>query len=94
MHDILVAALKRAGHTAAQVFVATIGPAVALEDVAWWFVISSTLLAALISFVKSLAVGMPEVELETANQHLKDALVQQYSDLTVAPLSGDEDVLG
>lgn len=57
----ILAALTRAGHTAAQTALSTIGTtAVVFADVPWGVVISSALLAALISLLKSCAFGVPE----------------------------------
>ena len=59
----------RALYTLGETTIATI-PATAkiLEDVDWWIVISSSLLASLISFIKSMLVGMPELELQKNNK--------------------------
>ena len=60
---VLCAAGIRALHTMAQTALSTIGvTSVMLSDVNWRMVISSALLAGLISMLKSVAVGMPEVE--------------------------------
>ena len=56
------AALIRAGHTFLQAVIATAGVGGALGDVDWRKVISTALLAALISLCKSAAVGLPEVK--------------------------------
>ena len=59
---LLKPALIRAAWTAGQAFLAAIGTnAVVLSDVNWQVVLSTTALAALISFVKSLLIGVPEV---------------------------------
>ena len=61
--EILEAAGIRAAHTMGQVLLTTVGTtATILSDVNWKVVLSSTLLAGLISFTKSLVVGMPEVD--------------------------------
>lgn len=51
----------RALYTIGETAIATI-PTTAriLEDVDWWIVLSSSLLAGLISFTKSMLIGMPE----------------------------------
>lgn len=54
-------ALIRAIKTVAQTMVATIGTSMAMEDVNWLLVISSSLLAGILSILTSLA-GLPEVE--------------------------------
>ncbi len=56
------AALIRAAHTAGQTLVGTIGAATLLSDVNWGVVASATALAAIVSFVKSLVAGLPEVD--------------------------------
>lgn len=55
------ASLIRAIRTFAQTFVASIGTAVVLSSVDWKMVISASVLAAILSFMTSLA-GLPEVE--------------------------------
>ena len=58
---LLKPALIRAAWTAGQTFVATIGTnAVVLSDVNWPVVFSASILAGIISFVKSLLIGVPE----------------------------------
>lgn len=53
-------AIKRAGHTAAQTAIGGIGTAVLVEEVPWLAVGSMTVLATLLSLLKSVAVGTPE----------------------------------
>jgi len=63
-------ALVRAIKTVAQTMVATIGTSMAMEDVNWILVFSSSLLAGILSILTSLA-GLPEVdakELEEARR--------------------------
>lgn len=63
-------ALIRAIKTVAQTMVATIGTSMAMEDVNWILVFSSSLLAGILSILTSLA-GLPEVdakELEEARR--------------------------
>lgn len=60
--DLLKPALIRAAWTAGQTFVSTIGTtAVLLSDVNWAVVFSASALAAIVSFVKSILIGVPEV---------------------------------
>ena len=51
----------RAIKTVAQTMVATIGTSVAFDEVNWWLVVSSSLLAGFLSILTSIA-GLPEVE--------------------------------
>ncbi len=62
MKKFLRAALIRACHTMAQYALALIGTAVLLSEVNWMMVLSGTLMAGIISFLKSCVIGMPEVE--------------------------------
>ena len=62
LKNLLKPALIRAAWTAGQAFIAAVGTnAVVLSDVNWGVVLSTTALAALLSFVKSLLIGVPEV---------------------------------
>lgn len=60
--EFWIAAGKRAGHTAAQTALATIGTAALMESVNWRAVASASVLAAVVSLLKSIVVGVPEVE--------------------------------
>jgi hypothetical protein len=60
--EFLIKAGTRAAHTAAQVFIATIGTATMIGQVDWKAVGSTVLLAVLISLAKSVIVGLPEME--------------------------------
>ena len=62
MKDKLIAALKRAGWTAAETALAMIPVGVGVEDVEWVHVLSVVAVAAILSFLKSIVAGMPEVE--------------------------------
>lgn len=54
----------RAIHTMAQTAIATIGTSAKfLNDVNWMMVLSSSLLAGVLSILKSMAMGVPEAEL-------------------------------
>lgn len=55
----------RAARTLAQTAIATIGTSVMLSDVNWWGVISASALAAILSFLTSIATGLPEVDDDT-----------------------------
>lgn len=56
------AAGSRAIRTVAQTAVALIPAAATLSDVDWWIVVSTALLAGLVSILTSVAKGMPEVK--------------------------------
>lgn len=56
------AALIRALHTFAQTAIAAIGTAYVLSEVNWLAVLSASALAAVLSLLKSLVVGLPECE--------------------------------
>ena len=55
------AALKRALHTIAQTAVGMIGATLMIEQVNWLSVISASALAGVVSLLKSIAFGLPEV---------------------------------
>lgn len=55
------AALIRAVRTVAQTAVASIGTAVALEEVNFKYVISASVLAGILSILTSISTGLPEV---------------------------------
>ena len=56
------AALIRALRTFCQTAVATIGTTAVLEEVNWIMVGSSSVLAAILSILNSIATGLPEVD--------------------------------
>lgn len=56
-------AMIRAIRTICQTAVATIGTAAVLADVNWYYVLSASLLAGLLSLLTSIATGLPEVDL-------------------------------
>lgn len=62
MKKFWLAALKRAGWTAAETAIALIPVGVGVEQVRWLHVISVVAVAAILSFLKSIVAGMPEVE--------------------------------
>lgn len=71
MKEILKRAAIRALYTIGEVIIATIPTtAKTLGDVDWLLVISSSLLAGLLSFIKSMIVGMPEVEEVEENEEI------------------------
>ena len=62
MKKFLKAALIRMGHTMAQTALSIIGTSALISEVNWTVVLSGTLMAGIISFLKSCVIGMPEVE--------------------------------
>lgn len=61
MKDKLIAALKRAGWTAAETALAMLPVGVGIEEVQWLHVLSVVALAAVLSLLKSVVAGMPEI---------------------------------
>lgn len=55
------AALIRMAHTVAQTAIATIGTTGLIEEVNWLTVLSASALAGVLSLLKSIVVGLPEV---------------------------------
>jgi len=62
MNKFWKAALIRALRTFCQTAIATIGTTAVLEEVNWLMVGSSSLLAALLSILNSIATGLPEAQ--------------------------------
>lgn len=56
------AALIRSIRTICQTAVASIGTAIALNEVDWIYVISASALAGILSILNSIATGLPEVD--------------------------------
>lgn len=68
MKEKIVKALIRALYTIGEVILATIPTtATTLGDVDWLMVVSTSLLAGLISFIKSMLIGMPEAQIIEEN---------------------------
>lgn len=63
MNNFIKAALIRAIRTMCQTAVAVIGTAFVISDVNWWIVLSSSVLAGILSILNSIATGLPEVDL-------------------------------
>lgn len=55
-------AFIRAIRTMAQTAVATIGTTAVLTDIDWKFILSSSLVAGILSILTSIATGLPEVD--------------------------------
>ena len=53
----------RALHTIAQSAIATIGTTALIQDVNWLVVLSTAALAGLLSILKSIVIGLPEVDM-------------------------------
>ena len=62
MNKFWKAALIRALRTFCQCAIASIGTSAVLEEVNWIMVGSSSVLAALLSILNSIATGLPEVD--------------------------------
>lgn len=62
MKEKFIAALKRAAWTAAETALAMIPVGVGIEEVEWIHVLSVVALAAVLSLLKSVIAGMPEVQ--------------------------------
>ncbi|MCC8128294.1 MAG: holin [Clostridiales bacterium] len=58
----LKAAGKRAAWTVAQAAIAAIGTATVMSEVDWKMVVSASALAGILSLLKSVTIGMPEVD--------------------------------
>lgn len=64
MKDFWKKAAIRAAHTLAQTAIATIGTTKLIQEVDWGLVASTAALAALLSLLKSIVVGLPEVDMD------------------------------
>ena len=62
MKSFWQAALIRALRTLCQTAIATIGTTAVLEEVNWLLVLSSSVLAGLLSILNSIATGLPEAD--------------------------------
>lgn len=60
--EFFKAMIIRAIHTFAETVIATIGATAAASQVDWFMVMDVAVLAALLSVLKSIVVGMPEVD--------------------------------
>ena len=59
--EFWMAVAKRALHTCAQTALAIIGTSTIMSNVDWNFLLSATALAGIVSVLKSIAIGVPEV---------------------------------
>ncbi len=60
--DFWEAAAHRAIRTFAQTMVSAIPAAAVISDINWPYILSASILAALVSVLMSIATGLPEVE--------------------------------
>lgn len=60
--EFIRAALLRALRTVCQSAIATIGTTAVLEEVNWLLVLSTSVLAGILSILNSFATGLPEVD--------------------------------
>ena len=79
MSDTLKKWLKCAGiralHTIGQTAIATIGTtAKYMNEVDWKMVLSASLLAGIISILKSMAMGIPEADMEVQDDETDDII--------------------
>ena len=70
--DFWKAALARALHTMAQTALGVIGATVFIENVNWVAVASAAALAAVVSVIKSVAIGVPETETKIEYRYLDE----------------------
>jgi len=91
----IIAALKRAAWTAAEVAIPMIPVGASVEEINWIHVISVVAVAALISLLKSVLLSMPEVELEeqVKAQAAVIATQQIETDITESSLETSEEDL-
>lgn len=69
----LKCAIIRSVRTIAQTMVATIGTAVALSDVDWGLIISTSILAGILSLLTSIATGLPEADAKEEARKIQEA---------------------
>ena len=77
MKDIIIAALKRAGWTAAETALAMIPVGASIEEVNWIHVFSVVAVATFISLLKSILLTMPEVSLQEEIQNMKNVAIEE-----------------
>lgn len=62
MKEFIRAALIRAAYTVAETAIGVIGTSAVLSEVNWKMVLSASALSGIVSILKSIAIGLPEVE--------------------------------
>lgn len=67
LKELIKASLIRTAWTACEIIVAMLGTHTFITEVNWSAVLSATLLACIVTFLKCIATGLPEVKYE---QHL------------------------
>ena len=77
MKQKLMLALKRAAWTAAETALGMIPVGVGIEAVNWKHVLSVVALTAILSLLKSVVVGMPEMQLEADTQDSAGTLTSE-----------------
>lgn len=73
MKEKCIYALKRAGWTAAETALAMIPVGAAIYEINWVQILAVVATAALISFLKSIVVNMPEVTMSNELQNLQSS---------------------
>ena len=79
MKEIIIAALKRAGWTAAETALAMIPVGASIEEVNWIHVFSVVAVATFISLLKSILLTMPEVSLQEEIQNMKNGATEEVN---------------
>ena len=72
------AAAIRAIKTVCQTAIATIGSAMVITDVNWFYVLSASALAGILSILTSLSIGLPEVQLADTLYSLDNVGDEEY----------------
>ena len=62
LKKLIKCSVIRASYTIAETALGIIGSATLINDVDWKFVLSASLLSGIVSLLKSIIVGLPEVE--------------------------------
>lgn len=83
MKELIKASLIRTAWTACEVLVAMLGTHTLITEVNWYAVLSTTLLACIVAFLKCLKTGLPEV-------NMKQHLYQYYDEPSDSEVIEDE----